>query len=135
MNPMANDAYLTPASILHAYPKATKVSLQKVHRGVDLSGCYFHLRQSLLASHSGSGNRYTDDSEFAPRVRMVLSLTFVPPDKSMTPRSSYQPMDSIRGTNQCFFFFFRCLKETRTEITDRKKHGCFHANNTNFTAV
>ena len=70
----------TPRRILLDYEQAAHHGVRVVYPEVHISGCFFHLRQSVLRNVQVNGlkARYEQDLEFATLIKCLTSLAFVP---------------------------------------------------------
>ena len=73
---------LTPSSILLDFEKATLQASAAVFPHVTVTGCLFHLGQSLWRRIQNEGlvNNYRDYENVRMFAKMLLVLSFVPPD-------------------------------------------------------
>ncbi|CAF4556485.1 unnamed protein product, partial [Didymodactylos carnosus] len=71
-----------PESILLDYEKAAKNVFETGFPHVTLSGCYFHLRQSVHRQLQTRGfqHRYENDLDFAHGIHKIVALCFIHPD-------------------------------------------------------
>ena len=78
---MPNDVFVDPSSIMTDFEKAAINAFKNQFPFVDISGCLFHLGQSVWRKIRDLklDNRYRTDPEFAIRVRKFMALAFVPP--------------------------------------------------------
>lgn len=74
---------LAPDSVLTDYEIAAINAFTAIFRNVTVSGCLYHLSQSIYKRVQSSGlqTRYANDAEFALQIRMIAALSFVPKDK------------------------------------------------------
>jgi len=73
---------LSPSSILLDFEKATLQASAAVFAHVTVTGCLFHLGQSLWCRIQNEGlvNKYRDDENVRMFAKTLLALSFVPPD-------------------------------------------------------
>jgi len=73
---------LEPSSILLDFEKATFQAAVNVFPGATLAGCLFHLGQSLWRriQNEGLANNYRDNEHVRMFTKMLLALSFVPPE-------------------------------------------------------
>ena len=72
--------HLNPETILTDFELAVINAFQEVFVGVDVHGCLFHLSQNIYrkVQEQGLQVRYSNEPEFALRIRMLAALAFVP---------------------------------------------------------
>jgi len=73
---------LAPSSILLDFEKATLQAAVNVFPGASLAGCLFHLGQCLWCriQNEGLANNYRDNEHVRMFTKMLLALSFVPPE-------------------------------------------------------
>ena len=73
---------LEPRIITTDFEKGAINAFQEVFPHVTVSGCHFHLSQSVLrkVNELGLKTTYEGDAEFALHIRMLMALAFVPTD-------------------------------------------------------
>ena len=70
-----------PVSIMTDFELAAMNSFRRHFPWAEISGCYFHLGQSVWRKLQGLGlgEKYRNEPDFAVRCRKFLALAFVPP--------------------------------------------------------
>ena len=71
----------SPRSVMMDFEQASIISFQRTFPNAALSGCYFHLRQSLHRKLQALGhqNDYQTDPLFAHNIHKIAALAFVTP--------------------------------------------------------
>lgn len=71
---------IAPRTLMSDFEIAFKIAFSDVYPSAVQSCCFFHLGQALWRKIQSCGlsNRYKTDSDFSLKIRMLLSLSFVP---------------------------------------------------------
>ena len=82
-----------PKQLLADFEPGAYGAALEVFPAVDLSGCYFHLGQSVdrQVAHLGPRERYLSDRHFRVRVKSLPALAFLPPGDVVEVFDQMQP--------------------------------------------
>ena len=75
-----------PSTMTFDFKKAAINAAENVFENAEISCCFFHLSSNIWKQIQNNGlqERYVEDVEFAPYMRMVVALAFVPPQDVIT---------------------------------------------------
>nr|XP_046484281.1 uncharacterized protein LOC124220003 [Neodiprion pinetum] len=73
---------LNPRSIMIDFERSFANACTECFPGIDIRGCHFHFAQCIWRHIQSVGLqvKYGEDAEFAPHVKMLIVLAFVPVD-------------------------------------------------------
>ena len=96
-------AGLNPRRIMSDFEKAAIDSVKTALPNVSVTGCYFHLGQSLWRKVQDLGHReqYVEDEEFRLKCKSLLALAFLPPDEVI---DAFEELDD-EGLEEVYNYF------------------------------
>jgi hypothetical protein len=70
----------SPQRLLLDFEQGAHTAFKSIYPGIETSGCFFHLRQSVhqKVQELGLKRQYEQDLEFATLVKCITALSFVP---------------------------------------------------------
>ena len=91
------------------YEAAAHKGFLEVYPDVHLSGCYFHLKQSVLrkVAELGLRQKYREEEEFNVQVKMMTALAFVPPEDVATTFEALSDAFPDEESTDCLLDYFK----------------------------
>ncbi|CAM4810174.1 unnamed protein product [Rotaria magnacalcarata] len=111
-----------PASVMMDLEQASISSLKKKFRSVSLSGCYFHLRQSIHRKLQSLGHQaqYQTDSTFSHNIHKIAALAFLDPNSALSGFESLCEQLDDRYDNILDYFEETYIGKLRSNRVCRK---------------
>ncbi|CAF4921633.1 unnamed protein product, partial [Rotaria magnacalcarata] len=111
-----------PASVMMDLEQASISSLKKKFRSVSLSGCYFHLRQSIHRKLQSLVHQaqYQTDSTFSHNIHKIAALAFLDPNSALSGFESLCEQLDDRYDNILDYFEETYIGKLRSNRVCRK---------------